>query len=70
MERLQTLIEAKDFYQYVQLVRTFFFKFKMRKRIPEMKQLLEKGYTDLKEHEQKDLVVELLELYYVEYIRK
>lgn len=40
-------LEAKQFYDYEQLVKTLFFKFKLRKREKEMKDLMKKAMTDL-----------------------
>ncbi|TNV76589.1 hypothetical protein FGO68_gene17048 [Halteria grandinella] len=69
-ERLQTLLEQKNFYEYEQLTKTMFFKHKMRRRTDEMKKVIEDGIVTLGTNGQKDLVIDLLEIYYTEHAKK
>jgi len=50
--------------------KTIFFKFKMRKREKEMKELTEITMSDLSNHKQRDLVVDILKIYFVEHVEK
>lgn len=46
-KRLQEKLEAKEYYDYEQLVKTLFFKFKLRKKEVEMKNVMKKAMVDL-----------------------
>jgi len=69
-ERLKEKLEAGQYYDYEQLVKTLFFKYKLRKRDEEMRTLIRQAMLELNEHKQKDLVVDILEIYYVEHVKK
>lgn len=69
-DRLAEKLEQKAYYDYEQLVKTLFFKFKLRKREKEMKDLMKKAMTDLSSNGQKDLVVDILEIYFVEHVKR
>jgi hypothetical protein len=43
---------------------------KMRKKTEEMKKIIESGMKDLAEHGQKDLVSDILEIYFIEHVKK
>ena len=51
-ERLKEKLEAGQYYDYEQLVKTLFFKFKMKKKDAEMKALIKKSMEELNEHKQ------------------
>ena len=79
--RLDEKLAAGHYYDYEQHVRTLFFKLKMRKRESEFKELIKRAMTDLDAHNQvsavdcspvlqKDLVVDILEIYFVEHVKK
>ena len=68
--RLDEKLAAGAYYDYEQHFKTMFFKFKMRKREKEMKELTDRAMNDLSSHKQKDLVVDILEIYFVEHVKK
>lgn len=49
-DRLQEKLDQGAFYDYNQLLKTLFFKLKMRKRETEYKELIKKAMTDLHTH--------------------
>ena len=51
-ERLKEKLEAGQYYDYEQLVKTLFFKHKMKKKDAEMKALIKKSMEELNEHKQ------------------
>ena len=51
-ERLKEKLEAGQYYDYEQLVKTLFFKHKMKKKDAEMKALIKKSMQELNEHKQ------------------
>ena len=51
-KRLEEKLAAKEFYDYGQLVKTLFFKYKMRKRETEMKQLIKNAMQGLSQNDQ------------------
>ena len=59
-ERLKEKLEAGQYYDYEQLVKTLFFKYKLRKRDDEMKALIKKAMEELNEHKQVRNEFELL----------
>lgn len=68
--RLQEKLASGAYYDYEQLVKTMFFKHKMKKKEAEYKALMRKAMEDLQRYEQKDLIVDILEIYYVEHVKK
>jgi tetratricopeptide (TPR) repeat protein len=68
--RLAEKLKDGAYYDYEQMVKTIFFKYKMRKREKEMRELIERAMNDLSNAEQKDLVVDILEIYFVEHVKK
>eukprot|EP00347_Sterkiella_histriomuscorum_P016317 403353649 len=85
-ERLQILLDQQKFYEYEQLTRTLFFKqlykyilpstksiqcrAKMRRKTEDMKKVIARGLQELAQHNQKDLLADLLETYYMEHVKK
>ena len=51
-ERLKEKLEAGQYYDYEQLVKTLFFKYKLRKRDQEMRALIKQAMTELNDHKQ------------------
>ena len=51
-ERLKEKLDAGQYYDYEQLVKTLFFKFKMKKKTAEMKAIIKKAMEELNEHKQ------------------
>jgi hypothetical protein len=51
-ERLREKLAEGAFYDYNQLLKTLFFKLKMRRKIDECKGLIMRAAVDLKEHDQ------------------
>ena len=49
-ERLNEKLEQGQFYDYSQLLKTMFFKLKMKRKEDEQKQLIQKALSDLKTH--------------------
>ena len=49
-ERLKEKLEAGQFYDYEQLVKTLFFKYKLRKKDQEMKAIIKKAMEELNQH--------------------
>merc|ERR1719362_1458836 len=69
--RLQEKLEAQQYYDYEQLVKTLFFKYKLGKKGKQkMEDLMRKAMADLSAAGQKDLVVDILEIYFVEHVKK
>lgn len=50
--RLVEKLASGHFYDYEQQVKTLFFKYKMRKREKEMKELITRAMDDLNSHQQ------------------
>jgi hypothetical protein len=51
-ERLREKLQEGAFYDYNQLLRTLFFKLKMRKKVDEYQGLIQRALKDLKENGQ------------------
>ena len=51
-ERLKEKLDAGQYYDDEQLVKTLFFKFKMKKKTVEMKAIIKKAMEELNEHKQ------------------
>jgi hypothetical protein len=51
-ERLREKLEEGAFYDYNQLLKTLFFKLKMRKREQEYQGLMKRAMEDLRQHNQ------------------
>lgn len=49
-DRLKEKLEAGQYYDYEQLVKTLFFKYKLRKRDQEMRALIKQAMVELNEH--------------------
>jgi len=63
-QRMKEQLESGNFYEYSQFIKTIFFKFKMRRRFAEMKELIKRAITDLGEIGQRDLACDIFEIYY------
>jgi len=68
--KLPPLIEAKNYYEYQQLVKSIFYKYKIRKRIGELKALVSKALKTFLEHQQTDLLADLFTFYYIDHAKK
>jgi len=51
-ERLREKLQEGAYYDYNQLLRTLFFKLKMRKKVDEYQGLIQRALKDLKENSQ------------------
>lgn len=60
-ERLREKLQEGAFYDYNQLLRTLFFKLKMRKKVDEYQGLIQRALKDLKENGQVSLGIILCE---------
>ena len=67
---MQEQLQSGNFYEYSQFIKTIFFKFKMRRRFPEMQKLISKAMTDLGTHNQPGMVGDVFEIYYKEHVQK
>lgn len=54
-ERLKEKLDAKEFYDYTMLLKTLFFKLKMRNKQTEFKGLIQRAMHNLDEHGQVSL---------------
>jgi len=52
------------------VIKTIFFKYKIKKRTEEMQKLIRRAMEDLAKEGQKELVTDLLEMYFNEYAKK
>mmetsp|Transcript_4510 Transcript_4510/g.6788 ORF Transcript_4510/g.6788 Transcript_4510/m.6788 type:complete len:136 (-) Transcript_4510:473-880(-) len=68
--RLKELLDTANFYEYSQLLKTIFFKFKMRRRFKEMKEFILQCSIDLGENKQDNLACDVFEIYYKEHVEK
>jgi hypothetical protein len=67
--RLDSALQAGNYYEYAQLFKTLFFKLKTRKRIVELKAFVNSSIEALATRDQGDLVVELTQHYFEDYVR-
>lgn len=49
-ERLPVMLEQGKFYEYEQLIKTLFFKLKIRKRHDEMKKIIKRAMDELHQY--------------------
>jgi hypothetical protein len=63
-------LDSGNFYEYSQFIKTIFFKYKMRRRFKEMKELIEKAINDLGAKKEAELVVDIFEIYFKEHVLK
>ena len=63
-------MDTGNFYEYSQLIKTIFFKYKMRRRFKEMRDLIKKAVDDLSQASQPDLTCDVFEIYYNEHVLK
>jgi len=63
-------LDSGNFYEYSQFIKTIFFKYKMRRRFKEMKELIEKAINDLGAKKEAELVVVIFEIYFKEHVLK
>lgn len=59
-----------NFYEYTQLIKTIFFKYKMRRRFEPMKALIQTAIEDLSKLNQKELLCDIFDLYFIEQVQK
>jgi len=63
-------LDSGNYYEYSQFVKTIFFKYKMRRKYKEMKDLIMQSVVTLGQKEKQDLTCEVFEMYYKEFIDK
>ena len=72
-QRMKEQLDSGNFYEYTQFIKTIFFKYKMRRKFTEMKDLIKKALIDLGQREnqkQQDLVADIFEIFYKEHVQK
>mmetsp|Transcript_33937 Transcript_33937/g.25009 ORF Transcript_33937/g.25009 Transcript_33937/m.25009 type:complete len:129 (-) Transcript_33937:2723-3109(-) len=68
--RLSDCLKTKNYYEYDQVLRTIFFKYKIKKRTQDLQKLVRRGMEELATEGQKELVTDLLDLYFNEFAKK